>query len=57
MHESTVTHEFLLVSFDFFLLQVANFDLDNEAGHEFASDVLSTAEAFELATLDHNSHL
>lgn len=57
MHESTVTHEFLLVSFDLFLLQVANFDLDNEAGHEFASDVLSTAEAFELATLDHDAHL
>lgn len=57
MHKGAVTHEFLLVSFDFVLLQVADFDLHNETGHKLAADVLSTAEALELATLDHNTHL
>jgi len=57
VHEGAVAHEFLLVSFDFVLLQVADFDLDDEAGHELAADVLGAAEALELATLDHNAHL
>lgn len=57
MHEGAVAHEFLLVGFDFFLLQVADFDFDDEASHELAADVLGAAEALELAALDHDAHL
>lgn len=57
MHEGTLAHESLLVSFKLFLLQIGDLDLNHEASHEFASDVLGAAEALELTALYHNAHL
>lgn len=57
MHEGTLAHESLLVGLELLLFQIGDLDFNNEASHEFASDVLGATEALELTTLNHNAHL
>lgn len=57
VHKRAITHEFLLVGLDLILSKVGDLYFNDKASHKLASDVLSATEAFELATLDHNSHL
>jgi len=57
VHKRAITHKFLLVGLKLILCKVGDLDLDDKASHKLASDVLRAAEAFELATLDHDAHL